>query len=188
MEVKEHSKYWDRIKANIKRLKKEGKITKRYNYDSFCNNFIPDLEPLQTSITNKCMCDHGIVHNFKYTHKDRDDMFIMGSCCIKKFSTVYKEFRECKICNNKIKKNKENLCKQCKEKEKERLLYIEKCKCEGCGYIKKDDKYKYCFKCKNGGKEMKHKKCKECGKDKKEDTYMRCYSCNTKSKFTLNLD
>lgn len=188
MEVKEHSKYWDRIRANIKKMKKEGKITKRYKYDSFCDNFIPSETPMTTSITNKCICDHEIVHNYKYIHMNTGDCVILGSCCIKKFSTIYKEQRKCKECSEEIRKNEDNLCKICREMERDKMKHIEKCKCKGCGYIKKDDKYKYCFKCKNGGKEMKHKKCKECGKDKKEDTFMRCYDCNMKSKFTLNLD
>lgn len=191
MEVKEHSKYWNKIKANIKKLKEEGKITKRYTYDSFCNNFIPDLEPLKTSITNKCICDHNIVHNFKYTHKDRDDYFILGSCCIKKFSTVYKEQRKCKGCRRDIRRNDDNLCKYCRDREerikrhkenKERCkeIYKERCKCKECGETMKDDTYKKCYSCKFGVK--KYNKCKDCKKDKKEDTFVRCYKCNMKIK------
>lgn len=158
--MEENCKYWKRIKANIKKLKKEGDITKRYKYESFCNNFIPLDKPLDNSITNKCLCDHDIKYNYKYIHKDRDDFFILGSCCIKKFSTVYKLERKCKECNKDIKKNKDNLCKECREfeittkmLEQQMLERLEKLKCKGCGYIKKDDKYKYCYRCNMKNKE-----------------------------------
>lgn len=185
-EIKENSKYWLRIKKNIKRIHKEGKITKRYKYESFCNNFIPDIKPLTTSIRDKCLCDHDIIHNYKYTHKDRDDWFILGSCCIKKFSTVYKNQRKCKECGDDIRKNDDNICKKCRDNHKQRIKRqekeIESRKCKGCGYIKNDDKYKYCYKCKYGDKIRNYKKCVECGNDKKENTYRKCYNCNMQDK------
>ena len=46
MDIKEHSKYWERIKINIKKLYKEGKITEKYTFESFCNDFIPAKTPL----------------------------------------------------------------------------------------------------------------------------------------------
>ncbi|WP_396190332.1 hypothetical protein [Flavobacterium sp.] len=145
--MEENRKYWKRIRANIKKLKKEGKITKRYKYESFCNNFIPLDDPLDNSITNKCLCDHDIKYNYKYIHKDREDYFILGSCCIKKFSTFYKNQRKCKECNVDIKKNESNLCKICRDMEREKIKEQEKRKCKCCGYIKADDKYKYCYYC-----------------------------------------
>jgi hypothetical protein len=141
------SKYWVRIKANIKKLYKEGNITQRYSYENFCNDFIPDEEPLEDNESNKCLCEHDIKYNHEYKHKDNSDYFILGSCCIKKFSKYYQHQRICIDCNKKIKKNKDNRCKECREEEQERLLDEERRRCRGCNYIKKDDKYKYCYYC-----------------------------------------
>jgi hypothetical protein len=184
-EINENSKYWQRIRKNIKKQYKEGYITQRYSYEDFCNNFVPDERPLTTSIRDKCICDHDIIHNYKYNHKDNEDYFILGSCCIKKFSTVYKQQRECIDCGKKIRKNDDNRCKECRETEKERLEYIEKCKCKGCKVVKKDDKYKYCYKCKYGDlqKEKTYNKCTQCGIKKKEDTYRKCYKCNNSNRY-----
>jgi hypothetical protein len=135
--------YWERIKSNIKRLYKEGEISKRYSYESFSDDFIPATIPLSNSIKDECICDHKIKYNYKYVHKDNSDYFILGSCCIKKFSTVYRKERECKECNKQIRKNQDNICTDCREYK----AYKEKCKCKKCGYMKKDDKYKYCYLC-----------------------------------------
>jgi hypothetical protein len=145
--MEENTTYWKRIKANIKQLKKDGKITKRYTFESFCNNFIPFDEPLAINITDKCLCNHNIIYNYKYVHKERDDWFILGSCCIKKFSTIYKKQRICKDCGQDIKKNKTNLCKICREIEKDMIKQEKKRKCKCCGNDKKDYKYKYCYYC-----------------------------------------
>lgn len=147
MEIEENSRYWQRIRKTIKKLYIEGKITQRYTYESFCNDFIPEEDKLEDPETGKCICDHDIKHNYEYKHKENDDYFILGSCCIKKFSTVYKEQRKCIDCDEKIKKNADNRCKDCRKAEIKRKAYQEKCKCKGCGYIKKDDKYKYCYYC-----------------------------------------
>jgi hypothetical protein len=154
MEIEVNSKYWQRIRKNIKKQYKEGKITQRYSYEEFCNDFIPKEEHIDARETNKCLCDHNIVYNHEYKHKDNEDYFILGSCCIKKFSTVYKQQRECIDCEKKIRKNDDNRCKECREmenyckiQEQKRIEYQNKCKCKGCGYIKKDDKYKYCYYC-----------------------------------------
>jgi hypothetical protein len=184
MELDENSKYWERIRKNIKKLYKDDKIEERYSFESFCNDFIPEDEPLENKETDKCICDHDIIHNFKYKHKDRNDYFILGSCCIKKFSTVYKELRKCKECRKDIRRNEDNLCGFCRGKEERKRRRIEKykerCKCKECGETMKDDTYKKCYSCKFGVK--KYNKCKDCKKDKKEDTFMRCYTCNMKKK------
>ena len=172
--VTKESTYWKRIKANIKKQYEEGKITKKYSYNSFCNNFIAEEQELEIAETNECLCDHEIIRNYKYKHKERGDYFILGSCCIKKFSVEYYKKIQCKECNEKIKPNKYNICSKCRiEKE-----YENRCKCKKCGYIKNDDKYKYCYKCKFG--QVLYIKCSSCGIDKKSDTYKRCYKCNCK--------
>lgn len=181
-EVKEDSKYWERIKENIEELYINCRIYENYSYNSFCKDFIPDILPLKISISNNCLCGHDIKHNYKYTHKDNiEEYFILGSCCIKRFSIIYREQRQCKECGEKIRRNDDNLCKDCRDEKKEIIKYQEKCKCKGCGYIKKDDKYKYCYSCKYGQK--KYNKCKECGMNKKEDTFLKCYKCNMKNKY-----
>lgn len=146
--------YIKRIRENIKNKYLDGDIIKRYSFKSFCNNFIPDEKPLEERETDKCLCGHDIVYNYRYTHKKRGDYFILGSCCIEKFSEHYKSQRICKGCGDKIKKNKTNYCKDCIDREKnkikrekERLRYIIRCQCKDCGYQKKDDKYRYCYKC-----------------------------------------
>lgn len=178
--VSEDSKYWERIKENIERLYSDCKIYDNYTYNSFCNDFIPDTYPLKEGTQNKCMCNHDIIHNYRYIHKRNEDTFILGSCCIKKFSIIYRQLRQCKNCKCKIRINDDNICPSCRQIEKDRIKYENKCKCKKCGYVKKDDKYKYCYSCKFG--EKKYNKCKDCGKDKKEDTFMKCYKCNTKNK------
>ena len=67
--VSKESKYWKRIKANIKAQYAEGKITKKYSYHSFCNNFV-EQEKLRESESDKCLCGHEILNNYKYKHKD----------------------------------------------------------------------------------------------------------------------
>lgn len=141
--VDEKQKYIDRIRKNIKESFKEGMIIKRYSFKTFCSRFIAEDRPLETPIKEECICGHKIVHNYKYKHVEREDYFILGSCCIKKFSEHYKNHRTCKECGCKIKKNKTNRCSKCKKK----IEYINKCKCKQCGYQKKDNKYKYCYKC-----------------------------------------
>lgn len=179
--------YWERIRKNIKTLKEEGQIKKRYKYQSFCDNFIPSQHPLITPIKKECLCNHQITYNYKYEHKDNGDYFILGSCCIKKFSTYYKKQRECKECKEPIRKNEDNLCKDCRyEKEEKRLIkkYEEKCKCVKCKVIKKDDKYKLCYTCKFGEtKKEIYSECINCGIEKAENTYIRCYACNIINKY-----
>jgi predicted Zn-ribbon and HTH transcriptional regulator len=147
----EQSTYWKRIKLNIESLFNKNLIKENYSYDDFCNDFIPLEFPKQTSTKNKCLCEHSIKYNYGYIHKDNNDEFILGSCCIKKFSTIYKSKRICADCGIKVKLNKDNRCPECKKNVKkikqEQEIYIESCKCKKCGYIKKDSKYKYCFIC-----------------------------------------
>lgn len=182
MEVEEKSKYWERIKTNIKILYKKKEIIKKYSYEEFCNDFIPDKDPLNIGKKKKCICDHDIIHNYKYKHKENEDYFILGSCCIKKFSLEYKKLRECTECGEAIKKNDDNLCKYCRKSKKEEEKYKEACKCQKCGYQKKDDKYKLCYQCKYGGKSKYEDKiyydCQRCGQQKKPpNKYKVCYKC-----------
>jgi hypothetical protein len=146
--------YIKNIRENIKLKYEEGEISKRYSFNSFCNNFIPDKYPLDESESKYCLCGHEIFYNYKYSHKDRDDYFILGSCCIKKFSSHYQNQRKCKNCDCKIKVNKSGLCKECRNKEKEeqrkikeKEKYLKECECKDCGYQMKNNKYKYCYKC-----------------------------------------
>lgn len=129
--------YIEIIRRNIKDLFLKGEISKRYSFDSFCNNFIPG-EKLIIQEKDNCICGHKIKNNFKYKHKNREDYFILGSCCIKKYSEHYKNDRKCKKCSCQIRAGS-IYCKKCK--------YENKCKCKICGYQKKDDKYKYCYLC-----------------------------------------
>lgn len=147
----EKSNYWLRIKHNIESLFEKKLIKENYSFESFCNDFIPLDTPNNKTITDKCLCEHYIKYNYSYIHESNKDEFILGSCCIKKFSTIYKTQRLCIDCGIKIKLNKENRCSECKKDNKklkqEEEKYIKSCKCKKCGYIKKDSKYKYCFNC-----------------------------------------
>lgn len=147
----DQSKYWNRIKSNIEILYTKGLIKYNYSYDDFCNDFIPSEEPEYDEMTAECICTHPIKYNYIYTHKNSTDYFILGSCCIKKFSKKYKEKRLCLDCNITIRLNKENRCRNCKIIKKRQIeeeqKYLESCKCKECGYQKKDNKYKYCFIC-----------------------------------------
>ena len=170
------SRYWLKIKENIELLYLNKEISENYTYEKFCNDFTPSELPLDEPVENQCLCGHDIIYN--YTYENDVDTFILGSCCIKTFSSFYKNKRSCIDCNIKIKKNKENRCLDCrnlnkkrlKKEEEERLkqeeqlmrekerkekeeeeerLYLNKCKCQDCGYVKKDTKYKYCYHCFN---------------------------------------
>lgn len=147
----EESTYWQRIKSNIEYLFIKNLIRENYSFNDFCNDFIPLDSPRELSIYSKCLCEHPIKKNYSYIHKDNKDELILGSCCIKKFSTIYKSKRICIDCSIKIKLNKENRCCECKKNNKkikqEQERYRESCKCKECGYIKKDSKYKYCYNC-----------------------------------------
>ena len=84
---------------------------------------------------------------YKYQHINKEDYFVLGRCCIKKYSNLYKAERKCIECECKIRKNKTNLCKNCNEKriqkEKEELSY----RCKQCNYKMKTNKYKFCYLC-----------------------------------------
>jgi hypothetical protein len=54
-----------------------------------------------------------------------------------------KTFKNCKKCIEEIEEENKIIQKN---------FYIESCKCLGCGYIKKDNKYKYCYQCYSSGK------------------------------------
>ena len=142
-----NSKYWNRIKINIEKLYKKKLISQIYSYDDFCNNFNPSLKALQFPIEDKCLCGHEIKYNYTYINNSNNDVFILGSCCIETFSTIYKNKRICIDCDVKIKINKQNRCADCRKKNKEKLKKEEEKKCKGCGYLKKDTKYKYCYYC-----------------------------------------
>jgi hypothetical protein len=184
-----NDKYIKKIKVGLEREFKEGNVSKHYKFKSFCNNFIPSIEPFEKD--GNCLCGHPIYNNYKYKHHKRDDVFILGSCCIERFSTIYQEEeekkRKCTSCASDIRKNKYNLCKECREirkkAEKAREKYEEKCKCKICGVIKKDDTYKLCYTCKFGDTQKIYPKCTNCGIKKKEDTYRKCYKCNMRNKY-----
>jgi hypothetical protein len=197
----DHTNYWKRIKINIEKLYINDLIKENYSYESFCDEFVPCEYPIEKPYKRECLCDHPIKHNYTYTHQTNKDEMILGSCCIKKFSTMYKNRRTCKDCNIHIYKNKDNICTECRsyrkkeikrmeeikkleerqkieeEKKEERLKieqekkeerqrfeetmnriekrqreikaqrYIDSCRCKECNYIKKDNKYKYCYNC-----------------------------------------
>ncbi len=139
--------YWKRIKLNIENLYLKGFLKDNYSYESFCNDFIPCEIQLEIPKNEECLCQHRIKYNYTYTHKTNKDELILGSCCIKKFSTIYKKKRTCIDCNITIRTNKDNRCSECKIYKKKEQQYIDSCKCKECGYVKKDDKYKYCYFC-----------------------------------------
>jgi hypothetical protein len=150
----EYTKYWDRIKINIENLYLKKSIKQNYSYNEFCNDFKPCETSLDIPLEDKCICDHKIKHNYTYMHIKNNDVLILGSCCIKKFSTMYKNKRTCIDCNITIRKNVHNYCVECRlyrkiqlEKQKAKEAYIESCRCYSCGYLKKDNKYKYCYLC-----------------------------------------
>ena len=150
----EYTKYWDRIKINIENLYLKKFIKENYSYDDFCNDFIPCETPLEIPIKDKCICDHNIKHNYTYIHNKNNDVLILGSCCIKKFSTMYKNRRTCIDCNITIRKNTDNYCSECRsykkieiQRQKEQDAFIQSCRCKKCGYLKKNNKYKYCYYC-----------------------------------------
>mgnify|MGYP003326091828 FL=1 len=156
-QITKQSKYWKRVKANIKLIKKglltkeRGYLTKRYKFEAFCNHFSADTENYE-EYDNKCICDHDIYRNYFYKHKDRPDEYvILGCCCIKLFSKDYELQRTCKDCNIKIKVNKQNRCKECR------------------------NNYKLCKNCnKYINKNIKH--CKDCCKEIQMQ-YSKCYKC-----------
>ena len=55
--------YIKRIKENIKTKHLEGELSKRFSFKSFCNNFIPDEEPLEVKESDRCICGHDIIKN-----------------------------------------------------------------------------------------------------------------------------
>ena len=142
MEDKRNKLWLSKIKTNIKQQYKNKQISEKYTLKDFCNDFIGHKNEIYYSIARQCICGHDIKRNYLYKNKYNNDVIILGSCCIKTFSTEYEKERKCFDCGIKIKKNKNNQCKECIEKDKEREKYI----CE-CGKNKKPE-YKKCFLCK----------------------------------------
>jgi hypothetical protein len=189
-----------RIKKNLKREYELGNVSKHYTFKSFCNNFkAVDQKPIERNFN--CICGHPILYNYKYKHIKRDDVLILGSCCIEKYSTLHKEGeeakRKCLDCDVIIKKNKDNLCKKCRSDrliiEREYNNYY--CKCGKS----KDKDFEDCYNCHNNEKYTKQKELEEqiyqdlqnkpqrffsynitckCGSPKKEN-YKTCYNCYT---------
>jgi hypothetical protein len=154
-----------RIKENLKIEYESGNVSKHYTFKSFCNNFKKvNEEPIKRDF--KCICGHVILYNYKYKHIKRDDILILGTCCIGKYSTLFKECeeakRKCLYCDVIIRKNKDNLCKKC-------------CK---CGSPKKEI-YKTCYNCYSVIENITDKTTCKCGKIKKLE-YKLCYQCNLK--------
>jgi len=190
-----------RIKKNIKREYELGRVSKHYTFKSFCDNFKAVVEiPIERNYY--CICGHAIFYNYKYKHIKRDDIFILGSCCIEKYSTLHKEGeeakRKCLDCDVIIRKNKDNLCKKCRLDrliiEREHNNYY--CKCGKS----KDKDFEDCYNChvnENYAKQKEPEETKnnqdlqikpkrlfsynitcQCGSPKKEN-YKTCYNCYT---------
>jgi len=178
----EESKYWKRIKINIELLYSKGLIQENYSYDSFCNEFIPCENPVDNPLEKECLCDHPIKQNYRYKHHTNKDKFILGSCCIKKFSTIYKNKRICLYCQIKIKKNTDNICTECKSNIKENKKRQDKEEKE-----EREKQHKIIEKIQQQiQQEIKQKKylesckCKECGYQKKDNKYKYCFICYKK--------
>lgn len=141
MEEKRNKIWLSRIKANIRQKYKNEEISKKYKLQEFCDDFIPDNEETESMISEECICGHSIKKNYLYKHKYNNDVFILGSCCIKTFSTERQKERKCLDCDIKIRKNQYNRCRECVENHKDRQKYI----CE-CGKYKKPY-YTKCYLC-----------------------------------------
>lgn len=156
---------------------------------------------LRLLYSDKCICGKFIKINCFIYSKSEDILLIIGSCCNKNFnSNSNKKF--CFKCNNEHKNKKNNLCNNCRNyyktcKDCDEIIIIKNkycnlCyskyntiyydKCSDCGYNKKNDTFKKCYKCniKNKTNIVYYDKCSNCGCNKKNDTFKRCYKCNKK--------
>ncbi len=120
-----NSKYRERISNNFK-----VKYGLDIDVDDFFNN--GQCNP-NSSFYNekdaKCLCDHAIKNCFLVSY--HYDQYIMGSCCIKRFSI--QEKKKCKNCtreytgnNLKIRRTNEYnslLCKECRDNVKFAIDY-----------------------------------------------------------------
>jgi hypothetical protein len=83
--------------------------------------------------TNECVCGHYIKRNFYICSKN--DIMILGSCCILKFVPSGLR-RTCQICGEVHRNRKNNLCNGCREG-----------RCVKCGELCLKSNYKYCKGC-----------------------------------------
>jgi len=203
--TEQEDKLWKKIKKNMKDKYKRGEINNRYSYKEFCNDFISDMDATEDKTTDECLCGHAIEYNYEYKHKKGYDTFILGSSCIITFSTENKklneELRTCLECKCKIKKNKSNMCTDCKEKKKNKELkeYKERfykkedddteeeddiediTKTEDITKIEEDKTKDYEDLQKRIKRFFSYRITCQCGKPKKED-YKTCYNCYSEKK------
>jgi predicted nucleic acid-binding Zn ribbon protein len=109
--------YIKKIKTNLAEINKTweefvnakyrgGDTGEHYNYwITTCGN--SKLPPHSTH----CICGHAIERN-QYIQFEDDIIYVLGSCCIKKYVTKSK--RTCDVCGATHKTQTVNLCKDCK--------------------------------------------------------------------------
>jgi hypothetical protein len=85
-------------------------------------------------LTNECVCGHAIVQNCFIT--DGNQILILGSCCVKRF-TITGTKQTCEKCKTPHKNRVVNRCNRC------RLKYCDKCNKEGIN----DEWRTICKKC-----------------------------------------
>jgi hypothetical protein len=76
-------------------------------YEYFKEN--PRTHPAEMA---ECVCHHWIKENC-YIHTHKNEILVLGNCCIKKFITQDK--RRCNICERPHKNRITNKCKECKK-------------------------------------------------------------------------
>ena len=70
---------------------------------------------------DRCICNQRIVENCYITGKidNEEVLIIMGNCCIKRF--IPKCMRTCENCGDAHRNSKDNFCKECRKKLKNKI-------------------------------------------------------------------
>ena len=94
---------------------------------------------------DNCICDHFIYENcYAVDKRDKNKIVVLGNCCIKRF-LGNNAGRTCEKCGKKHKNRKNNLCKECRNNEKNNDDF-KLCGNNDCEKLIKK-KYKYCYSC-----------------------------------------
>ena len=112
-----------------------------------------------------CICGISIKRNAYIRNRNKTQMLVIGSCCIKRFMPEGKKGRTCGICETPHRNHKDNMCKECRDK-----LAPKGRTCEMCGKSHRNRKVNKCNECKD--------KCSKCKTQFKNNYgYEKCYDC-----------
>ena len=132
------------------------------------SDYFFEKNPLITVLPNNvndCLCGHDIKNNFYIQHKLTKEIFIVGSCCIKKWLPKENQKKTCSECGERHRNRIVDLCNSCRPRCSKCSGYVKavvhcaKCKINIIGYYCPNI---YCDQIQDLCKECEFQKNKKC--------------------------